>query len=238
MHMRKKKWAIPELSVCPFYIDQPASLKGHWRDRFATGRPLHVELGCGKGVSTAQMAFHQQDTDFVAIDITSNVLGDAKRNIESAYALNPVNNILLARLDITRIETVFGPEDAVSRIYIQFCNPWTHRKRTAKRRLTHPRQLMQYRSFLTEQGEIWFKTDCRELFEDSCTYFEVSGFRLRFCTEDLHRAGFSPNYISEHERKFSDLGLPIYFGCWQKDAVDPGFDPVRWSKSVEEAGEE
>ena len=30
-------------------------------------------------------------------------------------------------------------------------------------------------------------------------------------TRDLHASGFSPNYVSEHERLFSQQGVPIKF---------------------------
>ena len=36
--------------------------------------------------------------------------------------------------------------------------------------LTHPRQLEQYRDFLVDGGEVWFKCDDEDLFEDSVGY--------------------------------------------------------------------
>ena len=63
MHMRTKKWARPELQACPFFINaikgpdaEDGVLKGTWRGRFANPElPLHLEMGCGKAVSTAKM---------------------------------------------------------------------------------------------------------------------------------------------------------------------------------------
>lgn len=80
--------------------------------------------------------------NYVVMDITCNVLGDTRRNIEKAFDGEPVKNVMIARYDISYIEKVFAPEDRVERIYINFCNPWTKRPKYAKRRLTHPRQLM------------------------------------------------------------------------------------------------
>ncbi len=42
------------------------------------------------------------------------------------------------------------------RIYINFCNPWPRGKHK-KERLTHPRQLEQYKTFLVPNGEIFLK---------------------------------------------------------------------------------
>ena len=57
---------------------------------------------------------------------------------------------------------------------------------------THPRQLTQYRDFLVDGGEIWFKTDDTALFTESMPYFDACGFELRYLTSDLHAAASRP----------------------------------------------
>ena len=56
MRMRKKAWARPELEQCPYFIQDPRSLKGRWNKWFPKEQPLHLELGCGKCVFTAELA--------------------------------------------------------------------------------------------------------------------------------------------------------------------------------------
>ncbi len=228
MHMRTKKWAKPELAVCPYFTDEAERFRGQWRAQFERDQPLYLELGCGKGVSTAVMIRDNPQINYVAMDITCNVLGDTRRNIAAAFGDAPVKNAIIARYDISYIEKVFAPEDRVERIYINFCNPWTKRPKYAKRRLTHPRQLMQYRTFLVDGGEIWFKTDDVPLFTESLPYFEACGFEMRYLTNDLHASGFSPNYVSEHEQKFTALGVPIKFVIFRKKPGPVTLDPVRW----------
>ena len=233
MRMRKKKWAQPELDACPYYIADCDRYRGQWRTLFPKAQPLHVELGCGKGVSTAAMAHAEQDTNFVAIDLISDVLGSARRNIAAAYGAESVDNIRLTSKNILFINQTFAPEDRVERIVISFCNPWAEREKHKKRRLTHPRQLMQYREFLIEGGEIWFKTDDDRLFEDSVEYFKNTGFEIAYQTRDLHASGFTPNYESEHEKMFDAKGVPIKFLIAVKRRLDgeifreyrPGEDP-------------
>ena len=228
MHMRKKKWARPELAACPFFTEDGEQRKNHWREQFPDpARPLHLELGCGKGVSTALMAAANPEINYVIADLSADVLGDARRNLVQACG-EDVRNVQILETDICFIERVFGKEDLPERIYIHFCNPWTERPKQAKKRLTHPRQLLQYRSFLAENGEIWFKTDDDTLFEDSLVYFDLCGFEDVYLTHDLHRDGFSPNYISEHERKYLDLGVPIKGGIFRKRGPEPDFDPTRY----------
>ena len=228
MHMRTKKWAKPELAVCPYFTDEAETHRGHWRELFEKDQPLHLELGCGKGVSTAAMVYDNQDTNFIAMDITCNVLGDTRRNIAKTYGEQPVKNAMITRYNIEDIRKVFAPEDRVERIYINFCNPWSKRPKYAKRRLTHPRQLMQYRDFLVDGGEIWFKTDDMPLFTESLPYFEACNFQMRYMVNDLHAAGFEPNYISEHEKMYTEKGVPIKFVIFKKLPGEVDLDPVRW----------
>ena len=211
MRMRKKKWAEPELQACPWRIDDPDAHRGQWRGLFSEDRPLHVELGCGKGVSTAQMAYAERNVNFVAIDLISDVLAVCKRNIDRRYEGEPVDNILLCNKDITRIGETFSPDDRVQRLYISFPNPWDQRQKHEKRRLTHPRQLLQYRDFLADGGEIWFKTDNDRLFDDAVRDMTACGFTIQYLTRDLHASGFEPNYESEHELMFSAQGVKIKF---------------------------
>ena len=228
MHMRRKKWARPELSVCPFYTIGGEEYRGHWRERFPEPeRPLHLEMGCGKGVSTALMAADNPGINYVAVDISADVLGDARRNIVRECG-EDVSNVQLVLKDICFFDRIFAGDERVERIYISFCNPWTEKPKQEKRRLTHPRQLIQYRQAMIPQGEIWFKTDDETLFQDSRAYFDLCGFEEVYMTEDLHGAGFKPNYISEHERKFIDMGIPIKFGIYRMTPREAGFDPLRF----------
>lgn len=231
MRMRFKPYARPELLACDFHVHEPLTHGGHWHELYARpDQPWHLELGCGKGGFLAQIAPAHPDINYLGIDITDKVLILAKRKVEAAYAARgiPADNVKIASLDIERLGNAFTPEDRVSRIYINFCNPWTKRPKYAKRRLTHPRQLMQYREFLVDGGEIWFKTDDDALFEESLPYFDACGFELRYRTGDLHAAGVTPNYVSEHEMKFTALGVPIKFARFAKKPGKVELDPVRW----------
>ena len=225
MHMRTKKWSRPELGACSYYIKEPEKVRGQWLSLFPSQQPLHIELVCGKGVSTAQMVFANRDINYIAVDINADVMGCTRRNIEKAFDGDEVKNVMLTNYHVGFIDHIFSPEDVTERIYISFCNPWNERPRQRKRRLTHPRMLLQYRTFLKDEGEIWFKTDDKQLFADSLRYFEACGFEAVYVTRDLHGNGFQPNYISEHERKFLDAGMTINFGIFRKKPGEVCIDP-------------
>ena len=112
----------------------------------------------------------------------------AKRKVEAAYAARgiPADNVKIASLDIERLGNAFTPEDRVSRIYINFATRGANAG-SNKHRLTHPRQLLQYRQLMDEGAEIWFKTDDDDLFRDSLSYFPAAGFEITWQTFDLHK---------------------------------------------------
>ena len=120
-------------------------------------KTLDLELGAGKGVFIADLAVKHPEINYIAIDIKSDVLGYARRNIEKSYteAGQKVENVLLTAYNIEQIKDIFSEEDQIDRIYINFCNPWPKAKHN-KRRLTHTKQLELYKTFLKPQGEIHF----------------------------------------------------------------------------------
>ena len=212
MRIRYKKWARPELEASKFYIDNPEKLKGKWKESFKNKKnPIHLELGCGKGQFISNLASDNLNINYIAIDLVDAMLGLAKRNVEQFYKeknLEP-ENILLTRFDIERIIMILEKQDNIQRIYINFCNPWPKGKHR-KKRLTHTRQLEKYKEFLSENGEIYFKTDDDDLFNSSLIYFEEAGFKIISKTYDLHsKPIFENNIETEHERMFTEQGIKI-----------------------------
>lgn len=213
MRIRKKKWAQPELDACPYYIPVASELAGKWDKLFGESTaPVYLELGCGKGGFAAQSALLHPDVNYIAMDIKSDMLGVARRTIEKAFAEagKTPENIRLISQNIEMLRTACMDEQSIDRIYINFCNPWP-KKGHKKRRLTHTRQLMQYRPILKDGCEIHFKTDDDELFEESLEYFAESGFEIKYITRDLHTSGYEFNVMTEHEKMFMEEGKKIKF---------------------------
>ena len=212
MRIRYKKWARPELEAASFYIDNPEQIKGKWKNQYKNpDLPLNLELGCGKGQFISKLASENLDQNYIAIDLVDAMLGLAKRNIEEAYKEKNIEpeNVILTRFDIDRILLILSEEDKINRIYINFCNPWPKGKHR-KKRLTHTRQLEKYKTFLKENGEIYFKTDDDDLFISSLNYFEEAGFKIIKKTYDLHsEPDFWYNIETEHEKMFSEQGIKI-----------------------------
>ena len=210
MRIRHKPWAQPELDESSIYIRNPHEFYGKWQSAFAKEQEMHLELGAGRGTFIAQKAVKNPDINYLAIDIKSDMLGYANRNVQHQYMManRTTDNIRMCTFDIERILLIISEEDIFSRIYINFCNPWP-KDRHKKRRLTHTKQLNNYKKFLKKGGEIYFKTDDDELFEESLEYFKESGFELTFITYDMTQSSLPDNIITEHEQMFMNDGIKI-----------------------------
>ena len=211
MRIRFKPWARPELEASSFYIDNPEEYKDKWKKLYKNDAEFHIELGCGKGSFISKLASQNININYLAIDLVDAMLGLAKRNIEQIYNEKKleINNVYLTRFDIERIFLILGKKDNVKRIYINFCNPWP-RGEHHKKRLTHTRQLEKYKEFLSDDGEIYFKTDDEMLFNDSLIYFEEAGYKIIKKTYDLEsEEGFWDNIETEHEKMFKEQGIKI-----------------------------
>jgi len=208
MRIRKKKWAEPELNSCDFFVKNPVDNKGIWNEKFIKKQPIYLELGCGKGSFAAEFIKKNENINLIAVDIKSDMLGLAKRNIENTNI--KTDNILLVAYDIERILDIFDKKDQIERIYINFCNPWPKAKHK-KRRLTHPKQLQNYKSFLKPNGLIYFKTDDDNLFQDTLSYLAENEFTVLEKIYNLDKENRSDNIITEHEKMFSEKGVKIKF---------------------------
>ncbi len=179
--------------------------QGKWRNFFGGDltRELHVELGTGKGDFITQIAEKFPQINFLGLEVEPTVVLAAARKVRE----KKLSNVRLSVFDINRVAEIFS-EGEVNRLYINFCDPW-HKKRHAKRRLTHVRFLEMYRKILKAGGEIFFKTDNRPLFDFSLEQFKLAGLDVSEINFDLHANEPPENIRTEYENKFSSLGVKI-----------------------------
>lgn len=206
MRFRYKPWALPEIEASPFVCTNPEEYKNNWSSFFDNPElPLSLELGCGKGRFLQELSQSRPDYNYLGIDIEILAVAKANRLIAP---LKPKNARLL-NYDISKIYDYFAENEA-SEIFINFANPWP-KTRHNKRRLTHPRQLIQYRKILKDYGEIWFKTDDQELYEKSLEYFELMNFKILNSTESLVTDSSKDprSILTEYEERWRNDGINI-----------------------------
>ncbi len=166
-------------------------------------KPLHIEIGCGKGGFITQTAINNPDINYIAVEKISNVIVLA---MEMAKSLE-IKNLSFICGDFRYLSDGIK-DNSIERIYLNFSDPWP-KKGYAKRRLTHGGFLEIYKRILKPGGEICFKTDNKALFEFSLKSFEKGGFTLSDVTFDLHNSGFEGNIMTEYESHFLSIGTPI-----------------------------
>ena len=67
-----------------------------------------------------------------------------------------------------------------------------------------------YKSILTKDGEVLFKTDNRALFDFSLEQAKLANWEIVDFTYDLHNSPMNEgNVMTEYEEKFSAKGVPI-----------------------------
>ncbi|MEK5103926.1 tRNA (guanosine(46)-N7)-methyltransferase TrmB [Cytobacillus sp. FSL M8-0252] len=205
MRQRNKPWAREKLANYPQYIIQePKEQKGKWQVCFGNNRPLHIEIGTGKGRFITGMAKQNPEINYIGIELAESVIVSALDHIIE----EELPNVKLMNIDAAELREVFEKGE-VDRIYLNFSDPWP-KKRHAKRRLTYQTFLSLYEDILPPQGEIHFKTDNQSLFEYSLMSFSQYGMILKYVSLDLHQSDYEGNIMTEYEEKFSNKGSRIF----------------------------
>ena len=210
MRLRNIPRAESVLEACKEVVKNPESLCGHWNQEFQNERPLHIEIGMGKGQFLLTLAAENPQINYVGIERYSSVLLRAVEKFQELEAEGKVPaNIRFICMDANDLPTVFAPAE-VSRIYLNFSDPWP-KARHAKRRLTSREFLARYDQILVPDGKVEFKTDNKGLFEFSLEEVQEAGWNLEAFTFDLHHDEemVKGNVMTEYEEKFSSMGNPI-----------------------------
>ena len=209
MRARKKKHGAERIAACAdILIEDTAKLKEDPQSFFDTKRPLHLEIGCGKGNFACGMAAMHPDVNFIAMERVADVACLALEKAERCADTRPDN----LRFLIGNAEnlTDWLPAHSVECLDLNFRDPG-HKARHAKRRLTYRDFLARYREVLKPGGMLRFKTDNVALFVFSLEEFAAMGLRTEHLTRDLHHSPFAEgNVMTEYEKNFSEKGFPIH----------------------------
>ena len=189
-----------------FVVHDPAAQRGKWGGIFGNDRPIHIEIGMGKGRFMMDLAAANPAINYIGIEKYSTVLLRAVQKMEA----QELANLRLIRMDAEEICEVFGKGE-VSKIYLNFSDPWP-KDRHAKRRLPSRQFLARYHEILAADGRIEFKTDNEDLFDFALDEAAPAGWKIEAMTRDLHHDEkmLAGNIMTEYEEKFSSKGNPIY----------------------------
>ena len=197
-------------------------LKGRWASSvFDNNRPVVLELGCGKGEYTLGLAELHPGKNFIGVDIKgARIWKGAKTANECS-----MKNVAFLRTRIEFIESFFG-EGEIGEIWITFPDPQL-KKRRNKKRLTGPRFLNHYRTFMKDRGIVHLKTDNDVMFNYTAQLARHNGLEIVAETDDLYHSAFLDDIRSiqtTYEKQFLAEGTNINYIAFrlprQKEITD------------------
>lgn len=168
----------PELQQA---IDGQEYMKGEWHEKvFHNQNPITLELGCGKGEYTVELAKRYPNRNFIGVDIKGH------RFWKGAKESNQIGlpNVAFLR---TRIEFIanFFARDEVEEIWLTFSDPQPKDDKGSKR-LTSPKFMDRYRKFIKSGGIVNVKTDSDLLFEYTVEALGESGIEFELLSRDVY----------------------------------------------------
>ena len=216
-----------ELLSDGFFNLKDHPVKGHWREEMFPGgsphAPLVLELGCGKGEYTVDLALRDPSSDYVGVDIKGARLWKGAGRVTREH----ITNAAFLRTRVEFITAFFAPGE-VSEIWLTFSDP---QFRSENSRLTSPLFLERYRSMLKPGGVVRLKTDSMFLHRYTRAVCEVNSLRILSCTEDLYGSE-SPSIEPEvcevqtfYEKMFREQGYDITYLSFVIDHDGPFVSP-------------
>lgn len=193
-------------------MDSGFELAGKWKETvFENQNPIVLELGCGKGEYSLELARRYPDKNFIGIDIKGARFWRGAKTAEE----KGIDNVAFLRARIQQIDKAFVPGE-ISEIWITFPDPQIKFRR-AKHRLTHPDFLKKYNRILTPDGRIHLKTDSEFLYGYTQGILQMGTHPILISHHDIyhpeHRA--LPDELREiqthYEKKFLKEGKKITY---------------------------
>ncbi len=174
--------------------------QGNWANGFfANDKPIVLELACGKGEYTVNLARLFPDKNFIGVDYKGNrIWRGAKTAIEDG-----IHNVGFLRIQIENLIDYFGPGE-IDEIWITFPDPQPQLSRERKR-LTSSRFLVMYHPLLKPGGVVHLKTDNDGLHQYTADKIAELGLPLHARTEDLYHSEHADEVLSiktYYEKKY------------------------------------
>ncbi|SUZ74890.1 uncharacterized protein METZ01_LOCUS27744 [marine metagenome] len=177
-------------------------LKGKWNSSyFKNNNPIIIELGCGKGEYTVNLAKLNPNKNYIGIDIKgARFWRGAKTAIDEK-----LENVVFLRTQIELLEYVFG-NDEIHEIWLTFPDPQIKFQRR-KHRLINPAFLELYKKILNKNGIIHLKTDSEFLHGYTLGLLENLNIKPLFSNHDIYKNNNAPNEVLNIKTHYEKLFL-------------------------------
>jgi len=199
-------------------LDEGKPYKGKWASEFfKNDKQLILELACGKGEYTVNLAKLFPEKNFIGIDYKGNrIWRGAKTALEEGIA-----NVGFLRIQIETILEYFEKGE-ISEIWITFPDPQPQDSRE-KKRLTNPVFLERYKHILIPQGIMHLKTDNDGFYAYTLEQIELQNLPKIKETTDLYQSDLVDEVLSiktYYEKKYLAVDKNINYVQWRFNKVE------------------
>jgi tRNA (guanine-N7-)-methyltransferase len=185
-------------------LNNTLRLKGNWnRDFFKNENPIVLELGCGKGEYSVNLAVMFPEKNFLGIDIKGARFW---RGAKTALA-EKINNVGFLRTQIELVDFIFD-ENEIDEIWITFPDPQIKYKRT-KHRMTNPDFLNKYKKILKPNGMVHLKTDSEYMHGYTLGLLEGLGITIEYAHHDIYSTTNVPKEVTAIQTHYESQYLAI-----------------------------
>ncbi|MBK7763809.1 MAG: tRNA (guanosine(46)-N7)-methyltransferase TrmB [Bacteroidetes bacterium] len=217
----KKLQRFAELNTFSNVFQYPENIQARWTEIFGNNHPIILELACGKGEYTVNMAKAFPDKNFIGIDVKGNRMYiGAKKALQEG-----IKNVAFLRIRIEQIIAYFNANQ-VAEIWITFPDPFL-RESKAKNRLTHHKFLKMYQQILEKNGKMHLKTDSKPLFDFTIEMVEHHQCHIIEKIDDVHKNGepaFPLSILTFYEKQHLLDHRTIQYICFnlpEKEIIVP-----------------
>ncbi|MEP0915895.1 tRNA (guanosine(46)-N7)-methyltransferase TrmB [Leptolyngbya sp. DQ-M1] len=184
-----------------------------WNQVFADpSLPLHLDIGCGRGIFLLKMAQADPEWNYLGLEIREPIVDQALEWRNEAglknlhYIFCNVSNSLQPILASLQPGTL-------ARVSIQFPDPWFKRKHQ-KRRVVQPEIVAMLAEFMNPGAIVFLQSDILDVAKKMVDRFAESP---RFVREDSDWLPDNPLPIpTERELMVTSFGDPIYRATFRK----------------------
>lgn len=193
-------------------MDAGKEYKNQWASKFfGNDKPIVLELACGKGEYTVNLAKLFPDRNFIGIDYKGNrIWRGAKTALEEG-----IDNVGFLRIQIETILEHFA-ENEIAEIWITFPDPQPQDSRE-KKRLTNPKFLERYKFILQDGGVMHLKTDNDGFYAYTREQIQLQNLSVNKETTDLYNSDLVDDVLSiktYYERKYLAVEKNINYIQW------------------------
>jgi tRNA (guanine-N7-)-methyltransferase len=173
-----------------YELEEGIALKGVWAEQhFGNNNPVVLELACGKGEYSVNLARLFPERNYIGIDYKGNRLWrGARTGIDEG-----ISNVAFLRIQIEKLLEFFGPNE-IDEIWITFPDPQPQDSRE-KKRLTFPGFLNKYKQILKPGGKINLKTDNDGLYLYTVETVKELGLVCHKSTDHLYQSEFADEVL-------------------------------------------